>query len=262
MTTLFVHGMNMGDTIFAAQGIYNRSPSIWVTDIYNRPLIEWLIHNTDCPVVRGIYMTTEGSDHRSKHKFRPYVKYALSFWDNFVKSDPELDREIDDIFVSRVKLNHSNNSHVINQLNFGDPAVVIKTHRGLDPKKRIVLSCESWNKDRWYDNWDLINFPEGYEVVELCTKDNCGGHFQTRFPKVEVSSMDDTEEVLRTASAVIGVSSFTGALSASLGIPTIMLTPTQKVAVYNGVSPWGGIDLLTSAHPDLISKSLETLIDA
>lgn len=244
MDSLLIHGANWGDTIYAAQRSFYLDYCDWCTDLYNKPLIEFLIEYTNCPIENAIYLKTQATDNVGKAKFVPYRKWKLNQWMAQYKGYQRYDIYKPDLQC---------NKHSALQAASADKPYKIITSKIRTNDKLITISCDTWNNKRKYDRWNEVQIPNGYKAIEIVYNKN----FYTRYPKVRSNNVEETAEIILRSSLVVGVSSFTTCFSASLGIPTIKLCQNNYDRTYLGVSIFGGIDLPIDSDPREISKSMK-----
>ena len=245
MRIAYIHGQNKGDTVYALQGCYAYPSVTYVTDEWNRSLIEFIISSTDVPVSTGIFLPTINSTAIDKCKFSEERCYDEAQWRSRIGHF--------DKYVLCHKM-ISRDKHISLALNNSRTPRVIQT-RGITPKKSlsIVVAAETWNPARQYLHWRDLNLNGS---VELTT----GMYSRNTLQEVVVVDNGDiatTVEIILGANLVVGVASFTAALSASLGVPTIMFHATQTSLKTCGVSIFGGTDFLVSEHPRAVQQEIE-----
>ena len=254
MTDYFVHGQSMGDTLYTAQRWYYHEPVTWVTDLYNKPIIDWLNKETDCPIPPMVYLKSDHTYEYDKPKFLPYYFWREPQWK---ASGLVFLSSADSFKVHRPSL--SGRGHVAEQAIDGKGAVRnIRSSTKLNPKKKIAVLTETWKPARKFFSWDKLVFKPGYEVFEIINID-CSN--QDKYPKIRSESIEQTVELLSECDLVVSIASMPAALSACLGIPTIMLHESEARKGSVGVEVFGGKDLLVANSPEDVNIMIESMLN-
>lgn len=252
-------GPNKGDTLYASQAIRHLpSDTCWLTDPYNANLIQFLREDTDLRFGSHADVCGKASDAHIRGN-RPWG-LKMPLW----ASEGTYQLE-------EFRVNWSDQRHMAIRANKGDAPAPLKITSELGhpgdlysyfDQPYIVISSETWKSHRKYPDFNKITWPSNYNLINIYSD---ARHTDLSICNNHELIPDDyrcTSRILSNASAVIGVASFTTALSANLGVPTLMLHQHQTSINKCGAWPWGGSDLLVSATPEEVSEEFENLIDS